>query len=250
MTSIIKFICYFTQGQNHRIMSEKIKSPNCEICSFKGLLFDSLKPDELGRMNSCKDQFDFGKGEIICQEGDNINSIIYVNRGLIKLHKDVPGKQSQIVSIARPFDFVGLLSVFSKTKYFYSITAIEDSAVCFISKVCIINEINRNGKFALDIISRMSKITDDILETKFALSSKNLRGRIAHILLDFANNIYKSREFDLPVSRREIAELIDMRTENVIRIMSEFRRDKIIKINGHTIEIINEDMLQKISVAG
>jgi len=89
-----------------------------------------------------------------------------------------------------------------------------------------------------------------VLESKFALSSKNLRGRIAYILLDFANNIYKSNEFVLPISRREIAELIDMRTENVIRIMSEFRKDGLIKINGHIIEVINPEMLLKVSDAG
>jgi len=231
-------------------MSEKIKSPDCQICSFKSLLFNSLAQDELFKLNSCKEQFEFKKGEVVVREGDPIGSIIYVHNGLIKLHKRVNESQGQIISIAKPFDFVGLLSVFSKTEYFYSITAIEDSSVCFISKECILHEIENNGKFALDIIKRMSNITDDVLESKFALSNKNLRGRIAYILLDFANNIYKSNEFELPVSRREIAELIDMRTENVIRIMSEFRKDNIIKINGHTIEIINPEMLQKVSDVG
>jgi len=231
-------------------MSEKIKSPNCQICSFKDLLFSSLKKDELHKLNSCKEQFSFKKGEVVCREGDPIESIIYVHRGLIKLHKQITDTQSQIISIAKPYDFVGLLSVFSKTEFFYSITAIEDSSICFITKDCILKEIQDNGKFALDILTRLSKSTDDVLESKFALSSKNLRGRIAYILLDFANNIYKSNEFVLPISRREIAELIDMRTENVIRIMSEFRKDDIIKINGTTIEIINPGMLQKISDVG
>jgi len=231
-------------------MGEKIESPNCQICSFRSLLFDSLKKDELFKLNTCKEQFTFKKGEVVCREGEPIGSIIYVHLGLIKLHKRVNDSQSQIISIAKPFDFVGLLSVFSKTEYFYSITAIEDSSICFITKDCILNEIKENGKFALDILTRMSRITDDVLESKFALSNKNLRGRIAYILLDFANNIYKSNEFELPISRREIAELIDMRTENVIRIMSEFRKDGIIKINGPTIEIINPDMLQKVSDAG
>ena len=59
-----------------------------------------------------------------------------------------------------------------------------------------------------------------------------------------------SNKFVLPISRREIAELIDMRTENVIRIMSEFRKDGLIKINGHIIEVINPEMLLKVSDAG
>ncbi|HNY09586.1 MAG TPA: helix-turn-helix domain-containing protein, partial [Tenuifilaceae bacterium] len=52
-----------------------------------------------------------------------------------------------------------------------------------------------------------------------------------------------STRFNLPVSRREIAELIDMRVENVVRILSEFRRDRIILIEGTYIEILDEEKL-------
>lgn len=231
-------------------MSLKIVAPDCRSCSFKSLLFNSLNTDELGKMNACREQYDFKKGEPISREGDEITSIIYVHKGLIKLHKLVSDGQSQIVSIAKPFDFVGLLSVFSNKEHIYSITAIEDSSVCFISKDCVQHEILNNGKFALDIISRMSKITDEVVLSKLSLSTRNLRGRIAYILLDFAEKIYNSNEFELPVSRKEIAELIDMRIENVIRTLSEFRKDGLIKINGHTIEIVDLSMLQKISKAG
>jgi CRP/FNR family transcriptional regulator len=65
-------------------------------------------------------------------------------------------------------------------------------------------------------------------------------------LLDFSLSIYKSHIFELPISRKEIAELIGMTTENVIRILSEFRKEDIIKINGKEIEIIDFDRLKMI----
>jgi len=231
-------------------MGTQVNLSDCNICNFKSLFFESLQQDGLAKLNSCKAQFEFKKGDIICNEGDTIGSIIFLNRGLIKLHKKVSETESQILSIARPMNFIGLLSVFSKEKFEYSLTAIEDSSVCYISRECIINEISTNGKFAIDIITKISKASDEVLEQKFALSKKRLRGRIAHILLDFAENIYNNYEFDLPVSRSEISELIDMRTENVIRIMSEFRTDGIIRINGHNIEILKPAILRKISKSG
>ncbi len=231
-------------------MNPSLKLPSCDVCTFKTAMFNSIPDDRLGLMSSCKEQKIFKKGELICMEGAPIDSIIYMHKGLVKLHKRISESQSQIISIAKAFDFIGLISVFSRTEYRYSITAIEDSSVCYISKECMLKEIEENGAFALDIIQRMSKVTDDILESTFALHRKNLRGRIAHILLDFSENIYKKPVFELPVARREIAELIDMRTENVIRIFSEFRKDKIIRINGHEIEILNIDMLHRISNSG
>ena len=56
--------------------------------------------------------------------------------------------------------------------------------------------------------------------------------------------------FDLPVSRKEIGELIGMTTENVIRIFSEFRQDGIISINGKSITILNKKNLHTLEKNG
>ena len=96
----------------------------------------------------------------------------------------------------------------------------------------------------------MSKMNDQILNTRLNINLKNLRGRTAYIILMFSKEIYKNNKFELPVSRKEIGELIYMRTENVIRILSEFRNDNILKIEGKGIEIIDIDRLEQISEFG
>ena len=102
----------------------------------------------------------------------------------------------------------------------------------------------------MKIIENMSKVTDDILETRFKLNKKHLRGRIAYIILFLTKEVYKNNEFNMPISRKEIAELINMTTENVIRILSEFRKDNIIDIDGKTIKVLDPNLLQKICEAG
>ncbi len=102
----------------------------------------------------------------------------------------------------------------------------------------------------MKIIENMSKVTDDILETRFKLNKRHLRGRIAYILLFLANEVYKNNVFSIPISRKEIAELINMTTENVIRILSEFRHDNIIEMDGKTIKVIDPLLLKKICEAG
>ena len=92
----------------------------------------------------------------------------------------------------------------------------------------------------------MSKNSDDLINTSINISKRNLRGRIAYVLIYFAEYIYKSNTFELPVSRKEIGEFIEMTTENVIRTLSEFRKDNIIKINGKIIEITDYNRLKQI----
>jgi CRP/FNR family transcriptional regulator len=145
---------------------------------------------------------------------------------------------------------VGLLSVFSTPNYHYSMSAIEDSALCHVQLEPVKDVLKRNGDFGITLLSRISKAADFIINHTLELSRLHLRGRIAYILLDFSGNIYNSPSFDLPVSRREIGELIGMTTENVIRILSEFRKDGLIEISNKTITLKNREMLERISRSG
>ena len=112
------------------------------------------------------------------------------------------------------------------------------------------NTIRENGTFALDVLSKISHVSDEIIGRRVNICSKQLRGRIAYLLIYFSKEIYYNTKFELPLTRKEFGELIDMSTENVIRILSEFRKDGLIKIDGSKIEILNFESLNKISRFG
>ncbi len=223
---------------------------HCSTCVYKNLLFGNLNTEDLNFLNESKKEIEFKKGEIISEEGTEITSFLYLKQGLVKLYKKNPLHKDQIISIAKPRDFVSLLSIFSESTYKYSISALEDTIVCSVDIKAMKDVISRDGKFAIEILNKMSKMYDDILETRFEINKKHLRGRIAYILLYFSNHIYQSDEFDIPISRREIAELIEMTTENVIRILSEFRKDSIIKIDGKKIYLLEPERLESICKLG
>jgi len=219
-------------------------------CPFKSKLFLDLTEVEMQNIDCNRKEYSYKKGDVICGEGDDLGNLIYLTKGLGKLHKRESNKTDQIINIVVPYDFIGSLSIFSETKSKYSVTAIEDSIACAVPVDIIKKIIVNNGRFALKIIENINKVTDDILETRFKLNKKHLRGRIAYIILFFAQEVYKNNVFIMPISRKEIAELINMTTENVIRILSEFRHDGIIEIDGKTIKVIVPVLLQKICEAG
>ncbi|MFC1734356.1 Crp/Fnr family transcriptional regulator [candidate division KSB1 bacterium] len=223
---------------------------HCNECKFRSLLFNNLKGEELEIFNQNRRDLLFKKGETIIKESHEITEFLYLKTGLVKIHKMGMDKNDHIISIAQPLDFVSLLSIFSKSIFEFSITAIEESTVCAINIEFLESLVKSNGIFALDLLNKLSTTYDNIINTRFMLSSKHLRGRIAYIILFFSNKIYHDNKFELPLSRKEIGELINMTTENVIRILSEFRKDGIIGIDGKTIEIQNEEILRKICELG
>ncbi|MFP4023647.1 MAG: Crp/Fnr family transcriptional regulator [Thiohalospira sp.] len=219
---------------------------NCKDCIYRSWAFKNLTPNELKLINDKKVEKFYRKGENIYIQGDPIHSFLYLQNGLVKLYTTEANSKEHIISIAKPKDFIGLLSIFSNQEHNYSISAIEDSVICFVELDLIKNFIKSNGNFALDFFEKISKLSDSIIKTRVDINTRQLRGRIAYMLLFFAKNIYNSKKFSLPISRKEIAELIDMSTENVIRVLSEFRKDGIIKIEGKNIEVNDLERLQKI----
>ena len=198
-------------------------------------------------MCSRKSEKSYKKGETIILEGDSIKEFTYLKSGLVKLYRKSSGDREQIICFALPLDFVSLLSIFSEEKYNYSVTALLDSVTCSMD----LNEVkmlaNQNGRFATGIMQKINRATDRIILDFLEVKQRRLFGRIAYILLYFSKVIFKQQTFELPVSRKEIAEYIGVTVENVIRTLSDLRKDGIIKIYGPTIEIVDMERLERIS---
>lgn len=231
-------------------MKAALNKCECEKCDLKELFYENVGEDQIELVCNSKVEHEFKKGEMIFEEGKPIESFIYLKSGLVKLYRPGDTEKGQIIMIAKPFDFVSLLSVFSDNYYNYSVTALEDSVTCNVELSDIKNMIKTNGAFAMTVMNKMSKISDTIILESLTLRKKNIHGRVAYILLFFADQIYENDYFELPLSRKEIAEYIGKTTENVIRTLSEFRRDGVIKIFGKYIEISDKEKLKQISDFG
>lgn len=231
---------------------EKDKCPGtkCIDCSFRSSVFQLLSHEQLEKLTCSKTFLLVPKGAVIAQQGDEIKSFIFLRVGLAKLVRITPDGRQQIVGIATPRDFVGLLSLFSSKVYKYSIIAIEDSEICSVNYQMVEELILSNGQFALSFLEMISRVSDLMISMRLDLEQRQLRGRVAFILCYFANEVYNSAKFNLPISRREIADLIDMRVENVVRILSELRRDRVISIEGTTFDVLDKEKLKWIKFHG
>lgn len=226
------------------------KPCDCENCEFRNVAFSSLDSVTIKELCKFKEEQSFFKGEMINKEGERIIYFKYLKSGLIKLSRQAVNGDEQVITITRPFEFVSNLSVFSGETYKYSVSALEDSVVCAVKLDYIKELFSKNGKFAMDLLTKMSILNDKIITQTLDMRQKNLVGRIAYVLIYLSKDIFNSRIFDLPVSRKEIADYIGMSPANVIRTLSDFKKEGIIKTFGKTIEIVDPEKLNLISRMG
>lgn len=231
-------------------MSEKRKPCQCESCEFRDVVFSFLDDSSIKELCENKEEQFFRKGEIINHEGEKITTFKYLKSGLVKLYRRTSTGEEQVITITRPFEFVSNMSIFSEDRYKYSVSALEDSVICLIKLDFIKELFLKNGGFAMRLLTKISMINDKIITQTLDIRQKNLVGRVAFVLLYFTDEIYNSRVFDLPVSRKEIADYIGMSTANVIRTLSDFKKENIIRVFGKTIEIVDIAKLEIISKRG
>jgi CRP/FNR family transcriptional regulator len=222
----------------------------CAKCDFRNVVFSYLDDPSIEELCNNKEEQSFRKGEIINHEGEKITTFKYLKSGLVKLYRRTSTGEEQVITITRPFEFVSNMSIFSEERYQYSVSALEDSVVCIVKLEFIKELFLKNGGFAMGLLTKISMINDKIISQTLDIRQKNLVGRVAFVLLYFTKEIYNSRVFDLPVSRKEIADYIGMSTANVIRTLSDFKKEGIIRVFGKTIEIVDIEKLEIISKRG
>ncbi len=240
--------CTFVQ--NWAKVNEKRNNCICENCEFKFIAYSYLDEETIQELCDNKVEQTFRKGEIINQEGEIVNGFKYLKNGLVKIYRKIATGEEQIVTIIRPFEFVSNISIFTGDRYRYSVSALEDSVVCVVDLEFIKSLLLKNGAFTLGLLTRISEVNDKIISQTLDIRQKNLIGRVAFVLLIFTKEIYNSRVFDLPVSRKEIADYIGMSTANVIRTLSEFKKEEIIRVYGKTIEVADINKLEILSKRG
>jgi CRP/FNR family transcriptional regulator len=175
---------------------------------------------------------------------------MFLNEGLAKIYLEGQPK-NLILKIAPSRHLIGLPSIYEGNNTFlYSAATYVDSVVGLIDINVFKRLLRQNSEFASKIISILNENTVQTYGRFYCLTQKQLHGRLADILLCLSQRVFKEEQFNLPLSRMELAELTGMSTESVIRVIKDFKDEGLIRINGKRFEIANYDRLVKISEIG
>jgi len=212
--------------------------------------FDLLSQEDLQILEDNKTSIKYDKGEVIFKQGTPANSILFVKKGISKLF--IEGSQKKIIlTIKRDNNFLGISSLYTKDKtYQFTATALEKCKIHLYDKLAFKEVLNGNAAFSNEIIKFINHNTARIYARLLCVTEKNSRGKVADMILCLSNNIFGCLSFTIPLSRQELAEFAGLSMENTIRILKEFENDKIITLNGKKFDILNKEMLVRISEFG
>ena len=229
---------------------QDITVPLCGKCAFEsGSLFKYLNPDEVEAINFEKDFRQYKRGDILYQEGNRISGFFCINKGIIKVFKTGFDGKEQIIRFAKKGEIIAYRSVLSNELACTSAKVIEDCDVCFIPSEILISFIKTNPVYALELLKLACHELGEANSFITDIAQKTVRERLAEILLLLVNEfgVDGQQVLQISLTREELANIVGTATESVIRLLSEFKADKLVELNGRKIKIINIRGLEKIS---
>ncbi|MBN2682670.1 MAG: Crp/Fnr family transcriptional regulator [Bacteroidales bacterium] len=231
-------------------MNQKSVLNSCTVNYDTYDCFEKLSDEELKLLESNRVEVSYKKGETLCKQGTFASHIMYICKGLVKVYVE-NDRDSLILKILPEGNLIGLTSLYDGNNIFqYSAIAYQDSLVRLIDINIFRQLLKQNPEFANEVINILCENSIQTYGRFFCFTHKQSYGRMADILLCLACRIYKKNEFDLLLSRKELAELTGLSTERVIRIIKKFKDDGLISMDGKTFKIVDHEKLQKISDHG
>lgn len=207
----------------------------CQTCPVReraacAALTDEQR-DELARMGRHRT---YRRGETIFAAGEDLDTCATLTSGLLKIsHLDADGNE-RILSLVHPAGFVGemFMSVAN-----HDVVALSDSKLCVFARKDYEAAIDRFPALAKALLRRSAEDLFDA-RAQIALDAKNsARAQVAHFLLAMAkaashSPCHMADEFDLPLTRGEMGQVLGLTIETVSRQLTKLEKDGIIERSG------------------
>ncbi len=212
-------------------------------------LFKKLTEEEFNRLNFEKSCAYYKKGTIVYREGSRLTGFFCVTRGIVKIFKTGMDGKEQIIRFAKKGEIIAYRSLLSQELACTTAKIIEEAVLCHIPYQTLLYLIQHNWQFShhmLQIVCRELREANDYITD---IAQKSVRERLAEVLLLLKDSFDLDPQNTLQISltREELANTVGTATESVIRLLSEFRQDKLIELDGRRIKFINIPGLQKVA---
>ncbi|KQB42178.1 Transcriptional regulator, Crp/Fnr family [Flavobacterium daejeonense] len=189
------------------------------------------------------------KGEVIFEEGENVNGIFCVKDGVCKLTKLSSNGKDHIVKLVTKGELLGQRSMISEEPVNLSAVALEDMQVCFIPKSEIMGFFDKNNQFSMNVMRTICGDLKDADSQMVNMAQKTVKERLAETLLYLQDTFGKNEDDSLKIqlSRDELASMIGTATESCIRLLSDFNKLGLIELKGKKIILKDIPKLKKMS---
>jgi CRP/FNR family cyclic AMP-dependent transcriptional regulator len=193
-----------------------------------------------------REVYDFKKKHILYTAGQKPKAVYYLVKGKIKTYKSSDDGKELITNIFVAGDFFGYSPILEEINYADNAQVLEEAQLMLIPGEDFVSLLTNDTQVAKQFIKL---ITKNILEKEQALVNiayNSLRKKVAYGLMQIFDK-YKKNENGkavLEISRENLAQLVGVATESLIRTLADFKAEKLLDLQAGKVIILDEKKLR------
>jgi CRP/FNR family transcriptional regulator, cyclic AMP receptor protein len=177
---------------------------------------------------------EYGREETIFSQGDRCHTVLYVQKGGVKLSVLSKTGREAVVAMLGPGDFFGEGCLAGQPLRIGSATAITPSSVLVIEKKQMVRVLHDepalSDRFIAHMLSRNVRIEQDLIDQLFNSSERRLARTL--LLLARYGKQAKPRQVVPKISQETLSEMVGTTRSRVNFFMNKFKKLGFIEYDG------------------
>ncbi len=223
---------------------------NCTECDRRAeRIFCNLSRESLAELDAIKFTGIYPKGSLLFVEGEEPRGVFILCSGRAKLTTSSSEGKTLILKVAEAGEVLGVSATILGKPYEVSAETLEPSQLNFIKRDDFIKFLNANADACMHTAQQLSqKYQSAQREIRSLGLAQTTSEKLAKLLLDWSdsNGEETPRGIRLAVllTHEEIAQMIGTTRETVTRILSDFKKRRLIEVKGSSFFLLAKKTLE------
>ncbi|MCL4248183.1 MAG: Crp/Fnr family transcriptional regulator [Anaerolineae bacterium] len=213
--------------------------------------FKGLTDEAISEINTRFRAEGYTADEFIYFAGESSTKLYVVAEGKVKLLRHAPTGQEVILDVLLPGEFFGGLPILGENTHTDTAQAYTPGCVLTITGNEFQKILEQYPSVSLTLLEIVSARLLEAREAIHQLSASPVESRLAITLLKLADKLGKEQDnallIQLPLSRRDLADMTGATVETISRLMSQFRKQKLLDSGRRWVAITDRDRLKEIA---
>jgi CRP/FNR family transcriptional regulator len=215
-------------------------------------LFADLQADDLETVADGSATRSLAKGETLFREGDPAEGFYVMRSGSVSIVRHTPDGREQIICVFQPPESFAEVTLATIDSYPATAVALEPSQVILVRKATFRDLIFRKPELSLRMLASMSVHLKYLVQLLQDLKGRQVEARLADFLLRQSPAAAAGcpAVIELKVTKKILAGQLGVTSETLSRTLARFRDEKLIKVAGPRVHILNGRGLRAYSTGG
>ena len=225
---------------------------NCAACGMKKESFFCRLSDRAMRdWDRIKHVNSYPEGALLFMEGEEARGIYILCQGRVKLLTTNSEGKTFILKIAQPGQVFGLNSIVTGRPHEVTVETMQPCQFAYVSREEFLRFIKDNGDACLRVVQQLGQECHSAYEVIRSLGlASSVSEKLAKFLIGWSAEGRESEgavRVKLALTHEELAQLIGCSRESVTRTLSDFKRQRLVELNGSTLLVWNKPALETLA---